>query len=296
MELAGRVEEKHRVTGMRKQVLSTIKTGTFSSYSIGGLGGSYSPSVLPTSPSTVTKSWVSTSESQGSVYSPKSAASGGGTPKPGGEFKRLTEKELQDKKAKGLCFRCDDKWMIGHRCRKKELSVLLMSDDEGEEVDGVNSNPILCPAEEFVPEVSLNSVIGLSNPKIMKLRGLIGEELVVVMVDPGATHNFLSLPLVEKLKIPMTQSGSFGVSLGNGEAINGSGICKGVAVHLDGGVEVLDDFLPLTLGNSDVILGVQWLKKLGPVVTNWKTQEMSFELGGNTVKIVGDPALVRAKV
>lgn len=73
-------------------------------------------------------------------------------------------------------------------------------------------------------------------------------------------------------------------------------MCKGVSVHLDGGVEVFEDFLPLTLGNSDVILGVQWLKKLGPVVTNWKTQEMSFEIRGNTIKIEGDPSLVRVKV
>lgn len=218
---------------------------------------------------------------------------GGPISKQLGEVKRLTEKELQEKKAKGLCFRCDDKWSIGHHCRKKELSVLLMGDEEEEETEGSNSELL---AKEITPELSLNSVIGLSNPKTMKLLGLVGEETVVVMVDPGATHNFLSLQLVEKLKIPVTESGNFGVSLGNGEAIRGSGVCKGVMLHLEGGVEVYEDFLPLTLGNSNVILGVQWLKKLGPVVTNWKTQEMSFEMGDNTVTMKSDPSLVRAKV
>ena len=42
-----------------------------------------------------------------------------------GEVRRLSDKEYQHKREKGLCFRCDDKWTIGHKCRKKELSVLL---------------------------------------------------------------------------------------------------------------------------------------------------------------------------
>lgn len=67
-------------------------------------------------------------------------------------------------------------------------------------------------------------------------------------------------------------------------------------LQLDGGVEVVEEFLPLKLGGSDVILGIQWLEKLGMVLTNWKTQIMKFELNGEPVTLVGDPALVRAKI
>lgn len=107
-----------------------------------------------------------------------------------GEIKRLTEKELQEKKEKGLCFRCDDKWSMGHRCKKKELSVLLLGEEDEGEVEGCDSELPLSVEEELTTEVSLNSVIWLSNPKTMKLLGLIGGLEVVVMVDPGATHNF----------------------------------------------------------------------------------------------------------
>lgn len=55
----------------------------------------------------------------------------------GGDTRRPTERELQDKRAKGLCFRCDERWGVGHQCKRKEVSVLLVDedDDQGEEED-----------------------------------------------------------------------------------------------------------------------------------------------------------------
>ena len=82
----------------------------------------------------------------------------------------MTEKELQEKRAKGLCYRCDAKWMVGHRCRKKELSVLLIEEEE-EDVETGDGDLVQSPTEEVVTEVSLNSVIGIPNPKTMKLKG-----------------------------------------------------------------------------------------------------------------------------
>lgn len=116
------------------------------------------------------------------------------------------------------------KWSIGHKCSKRELSVLLMEEKEDERIDyngfqGTEaplSSSTETPSKVSVqPEVSLNSVIGLSNLKTMKLLGLIDERRVVVMIDPGATHNFISLNTVHELSIPVAELGSFGVLLGN---------------------------------------------------------------------------------
>lgn len=291
MELAGRIEDKLGVIGYRKGAPSSIKTGAYSVYSRGSSAVMPYSYNNPTSPS-ISRSWGARSpESQGSVQSPKTTISSNHSV---GEIRRLTEKELQDKRAKGLCYRCDAKWVIGHRC-KKELSVMLIEEEEGEfEIE--DSDIPVAATEELITEVSLNSVIGLSNPKTMKLRGLIGSHEVVVMVDPGATHNFIALSTVEAAGVPVMGTMGFGVSLGNGEALKGEGVCKDVRVQLDGGVEVVEDFLPLKLGNSDVILGIQWLEKLGVVLTNWKTQIMTFELKGETVTLVGDPTLVRSQI
>lgn len=116
------------------------------------------------------------------------------------------------------------------------------------------------------------------------------------MVDPGATHNFISLRAIEELGVPVSAAPGFGVSLGDGKAVRGEGVCKGVQLIIGDGVLVVEDFLPLQLGNSNVILGVQWLEKLGSVVTNWKTQIMKYEEGGSTVILKGDPSLTRSRI
>lgn len=298
MEMALKVEEKNKAVNCQKFGLGSVKVGSYT-YSAKG----FTPSITTNTNSSqnsplASKSWVSgAGESQASVSVPKYYGTNM-EKKWSSEVRRLSDKEFQEKRSKGLCFRCDDKWSIGHRCKKRELSVLLMEGDEEETWDEA-TNSIVEEVTNEVPlhtEVSLNSVIGLSNPKTMKLKGLIEGNEVVVMIDPGATHNFVSLDKAKELKLSITESGGFGVALGNGEAIRGNGICKEVLVELDGGVVIQEDMLPLSLGTSDVILGVQWLEKLGNVMTNWKSQIMQFEVGDNTVTLVGDPSLVRSRI
>lgn len=33
---------------------------------------------------------------------------------------------MKRKKRKGLCFKCDEKYCVGHECLKKELRVMLV--------------------------------------------------------------------------------------------------------------------------------------------------------------------------
>lgn len=221
------------------------------------------------------------------------------TTRPTGEVRRLSEKELKEKREKGLCFRCDEKWSINHRCRRRELSVLLAMDDESEteeigelaSVEAAEQDPQTETVEQ-PPEVSLSSVMGITGPKTMRMKGSINGCDVVVMVDPGATHNFLSSLAAQQLQIPVTETKRFGVTLGTGEAVQGEGLCAGVKLELEG-VIIFEDFLVLPLGNLDVILGIQWLEKLGTTMTNWKTQSLKFQLGGSMVTLKGDPQLGR---
>ncbi|XP_063950102.1 uncharacterized protein LOC135152878, partial [Daucus carota subsp. sativus] len=286
MDLAMMVEDKLRIGGQKRD--------TTRAWAMASSKSSFSQ-LAPSQSFKTTNSTYST----GSV-SPRVPGSSGASIGGSGEVRRLSDKELQLKREKGLCYRCDDKWSLGHRYKRKELSVLLTADTEDDETDHGIPSPSseepseVCPNSPQ-PEISLNSVMGLTSPRTLKLRGQIGSSEVVIMVDPGATHNFISKEAVNKLGIPVLPSKDFGVSLGTGDSVQGSGLCKSVVVEVQGLV-IVEDFLPLDLGNSDVILGIQWLEKLGTMTTNWKTQTIRFQLGGDSVTLRGDPSLGRSGI
>jgi len=47
-----------------------------------------------------------------------------------------------------------------------------------------------------VVELSISSVVGLTPPQTMKIKGEIGGREVVVLIDSGASHNFIASKLV----------------------------------------------------------------------------------------------------
>ena len=51
-----------------------------------------------------------------------------------------------------------------------------------------------------IAKLSVNSMVGLSALKTMKLKGKIAHQEFVNMIDCGATHNFISTKLIQKLE------------------------------------------------------------------------------------------------
>ena len=212
-------------------------------------------------------------------------------------IKRLTESELQARREKGLCFKCEEKFSPGHRC-KKELRVLLVHEDEEEDNnqfdDRATEEPVLIELKDAV-ELSLNSVVGLTTSGTMKIKGTIRSKEVIILVDSGATHNFLSLELVQQLALPLTTTTSYEVMMGTEISVKGKGICRGVCISMQG-LTVVEDFLPLELGNTDVILGMPWLGTLGDVKVNWKMLTMKIKMGKAVIVLKRDPSLSRTEV
>ena len=70
--------------------------------------------------------------------------------------------------------------------------------------------------------------------------------------------------------------------------VKGTGICKSVMLSfLD--VQVVEDFLPLELCSSDVILVMPWLRTLGEAQANWEDLTLEFKIGDATATIAVIP-------
>ncbi|TYK05483.1 ty3-gypsy retrotransposon protein [Cucumis melo var. makuwa] len=65
-------------------------------------------------------------------------------------------------------------------------------------------------------ELSINSVVGLNDPDTMKVKGKLRDMEIIVMIDCGATHNFILEKLVKSLQIVTKETTHYGVILGSG--------------------------------------------------------------------------------
>lgn len=109
----------------------------------------------------------------------------------------------------------------------------------------------------------------------MKFVGFLKGKEVVILLASRVTHNFISRALVEELRIPMTPV-HFVVMLGDERRVKGVGRCDSVELQFQGMIVKLNFFL-FELGSIDIILGIDWLYRLGEMKVNWRLQTMTFD-------------------
>lgn len=114
----------------------------------------------------------------------------------------------------------------------------------------------------------------------MKLMGRINE-------DP---HSFISRAVIEKILLTIYSTNSFGIIISMCMVVMGQDECHNVVLSLTN-LTIWEKKFPFDLGHSDIILGIQWLEKLGLLTTNWKSQIMTFETGEGMMTLRGDPSL-----
>ncbi|MCI38493.1 Ty3/Gypsy retrotransposon protein, partial [Trifolium medium] len=118
----------------------------------------------------------------------------------------------------------------------------------------------------------------------MRLEGQIFGASVLVLIDSGATHNFISPTVVEALGLSLTHSTPLSVRLGDGHRIMTSGYCDNIVLHVGDMIFTIQAHV-LGIGDVDLILGVVWLETLGKVTMDWHEMSMAFEYGGKSVTL-----------
>ncbi|GJS33671.1 retrotransposon-related protein [Tanacetum coccineum] len=201
-------------------------------------------------------------------------------------IKWISPAERQDRLSKGLCFNCDNKWIRGHKCPGKFL--LLMS-DEGEDAEAETDTTIVDAVESGDISI-LNSLIGQGSPRSLQLWGSIGSGNVHVLVDNGSTHNFVRPDIVEQMQLPIHTTKAFKVYIGNEESLLCENCCPQVTLSMQG-LSMEFDLYVLPMKGPDVVLGIQWLQKLGKVTHDYAQQTMEFTLVNTSYTLKGEETL-----
>ncbi|MCH85577.1 enzymatic polyprotein, partial [Trifolium medium] len=126
--------------------------------------------------------------------------------------------------------------------------------------------------------------------RTMKIEGMMENVGVLILIDSGASHNFISPKVTTALGLKVTPMAAKSIKLGDGHRVNSHGMCEGINLQL-GQIDVVVDAIVLELGGLDVVLGVAWLSTLGQVVMDWKSLTMQFLFKNQMVKLQGQGAM-----
>ena len=86
--------------------------------------------------------------------------------------------------------------------------------------------------ENDEPKITLHALTGWSAPRTMRVDAKVGVVNVVVLIDSGSTHNFISTRMADRLRLPVVPTETFTVRVANGTRLQCQGKFEKVQVLL----------------------------------------------------------------
>ncbi|XP_061993693.1 uncharacterized protein LOC133711607 [Rosa rugosa] len=203
--------------------------------------------------------------------------------------RRLSQAEYQDRRAKNQCFFCEEPYKPGHNCRKGQLMIMEVTQDE-EDLLSVEESldqevPPITDIEE--PLIRLHVIgDGSSSPATMQLKGLFNNKIVHVLIDSGATHNFIHPQLLKNTKVQVHQLSPLNVILASGAKMKTRGEVN-IELQLQQ-FTFADNFYVLPVTGCEIVLGAGWLRSLGDILWNFDSMKMRFCVQGSEFLLQGE--------
>eukprot|EP00253_Pinus_taeda_P017859 PITA_17859 len=141
---------------------------------------------------------------------------------------RLTPQQLEEKRAKGLCYSCDSKYTKGHKCAEKKLFYIDCEEEEEKGQEMSKEEDILqeqtLDKEEMDPTIFCNALAVITTPQTIKIEGHIKKKKVIVLIDSGSTHNFIHCKLAKELNSFLYPAPEYQVMVAKGKEVELRGI------------------------------------------------------------------------
>ena len=203
------------------------------------------------------------------------------------------DRQLRDyRRNNGLCFYCGDKFVPGHievcsKRQKPKINALAVNDLDRELTDEVLNDLATEDAlhEDFC-QLSLNALSSTDKYDCIKLRTKVKNKTMLMLVDSGSTHSFISSNFVQLAQLPTIPIPPRKVKLANGEWITTNRMVSQLPCYCQGQT-FTTDMIVLDMNPYDAILGFDWLRRHSPMVCDWEHKSLQFEEQGSTIQLKG---------
>lgn len=210
------------------------------------------------------------------VSSPPTLSSAASNVRP---TRQLPKRELDERRRKGLCYWCPEKYTPGHRCQDSHVFSLVITEEEDQYEDAVGDvQPIV--------DGAINAIEGRENTYTLKLLGRIKHHQIIILLDTGSTHNILDISVAKRLNIKVQDQSPIRLAIADSRQVSVSKHCPDLTWEM-GEIAFTSDFLVMKIGGYDAILGVQWLKTLGRFSMDMELHLFEFQSHGQLIQLHG---------
>lgn len=193
------------------------------------------------------------------------------------------------RRANGLCFTCGERWSHDHRCAPtvqlhvvEELIEMLQSPPQQADADEVPAG------EADYCVLSKATLEGAESPTTMRLHGWVQGREVLMLIDSGSSHSFVSQPLAVHLSGVQPARTALTIRVADGGVLHNTQEIPACQWQSHG-TQFTTNIKILPLGSYDVILGIDWLARHSPMNAHWmekpwisSTKGSKFTSGGSS--------------
>nr|GEU67792.1 hypothetical protein [Tanacetum cinerariifolium] len=168
------------------------------------------------------------------------------------KLEAIDSKELEEKRAKGICFYCDQKYAPGHKCPGQLYSLEVSVDEEDQEKE-------ICIDTEVKEDT----------------------QPLHILIDCGSTHNFLDTSAAKRFPCQLSATTPSRVGVANGSKMVSSFECKTFKWTLQGNEYEAYCMLLQLVGKKFVLRGsqkgsLQWIQRKQVITEGkWKQAQLA---------------------
>ncbi|KAF3778516.1 hypothetical protein EJ110_NYTH43306 [Nymphaea thermarum] len=221
----------------------------------------------------------------------------------GQPIRYLTPKQIEEYRRKGLCYRCEGKWHKNHQCTALNCIVVIVEPDPDDSPcsgnDSSSSSSSSSSSEEEVvvkkkskkPESqkgeastsqekpgdseSLHSMQDPHKPNSMRVFGRINGHKVLILLDNGATNNFLTEEAAKRCNVALQLGQPQTIIVGGGYRLKCLEEGKDMEVIINKRTFKIGS-LVIPFEGVDLVLGMTWFLQWKDIHWQVKNFKMTF--------------------